>query len=519
MVYRLTSMSIKTKVFFFFLIWLFSAICAILGTLFIATAFILPQTPYEIEPSPIVGQIRREMGPSLSLDYYNPETNEFFGDVSIKKEQELYQLYKDGVEIGPLIPWYLIEIHTNGTVFYIHDPGILVFEVFNGTSLSSYEVKADPEHLKINIDLKQLTLSYQPGMVFEIHRRFIDFTEFTDIVEEDKPKTEFIGRYFVIKNRGWITWFQEILQALWKYSWDTFLWIGRIILVTVAIGGGAGIMFAFFLILTRLTKLFGGKYSTFLILRALHGKIGKLLSYIPIFDFIGDYFVDERLIDVIDFSGIKPTLSELYRQRWYDILVFPTALASILTIFFVQYYPGENKMDALVLSPLLTPIVLILILIYYPLIFAFNEGGFKRMQISPQGDIIAVKPLGNILRDGLGIVIGFSGILSLGALAYEINTTTIRQVTTTGQVQVAGFSLDIFSILLLILWTLGLFFILLGASLVGASILAVNYLQSSHLDTIEYLRTKSEEKGVVTNWGSVTYQFSPVATKAIFEKT
>jgi hypothetical protein len=501
----------KTKVVFFFLIWFFSAICAIVGTLFIATAFILPQTPYEIEPSPIVGQIRREMGPSLTLDYYNPETDEFFGDVSIQEGLEHYQLYKDGTEIGPLIPWHLIEIHTNGTVFYIHDPGILVFEVFNGTSLSSYEVKADPEHLKIDISRKQLTLSYQPGMVFEIP---------TDIVvEEDKPKTELVGRYFIVRNRGWIAWFQEILQALWKYSWDAFLMIGQIILVTVAIGGGAGIIFAFFLILTRLTKVFGGKYTTFLILKALHGKLGKILSYIPVFDFIGDYFVDERLVDVIDFSGIRPTLSELYRQRWYDILVFPTALASIITIFFVQYYPGEDKMEALVLSPLLTPIVLVLILIYYPLIFAFNEGGFKRMQISPQGDIVAVKPLGNILRDGLGIVIGFSGILSLGALAYEINTSTARQITTTGQVQVAGFSLDIFSILLLILWTLGLFFILLGATFVGASILAVNYLQSSHLGTIEYLRTKSEEKGVVTNWGSVTYQFSPVATKAIFEKT
>ncbi|MHA2202749.1 MAG: hypothetical protein ACW991_03590, partial [Candidatus Hodarchaeales archaeon] len=335
----------------------------------------------------------------------------------------------------------------------------------------------------------------------------------------DIPKTEAIGNYFIVKNRGWLDWFQRILAALWLYSWDAFLLIGRIILVTVAIGGGLGILFAFFLILTRLSKLFGGKYTTFLILKALHGKLGKILSYVPIFDFIGDFFVDERLVDVIDFSGVRPTLSELYRQRWYDILVFPTALASILTIFFVQYYPGEDKMTALVLSPLLTPIVLVLILIYYPLIFAFNEGGFKRMQISPQGDIIAVKPLGNILRDGLGIVIGFSGILSLGALAYEINTSAARQATTTGQIQVAGFSLDVFSILLLILWTLGLFFILLGSSFVGASILAVNYLQSSHLDTIEYLRTKSEEKGVVTNWGSVTYQFSPVATKAIFEKT
>ncbi len=509
----------KTKVIFFCLIWFFSAICAVLGTIFISTAAILPQTPYDIEPSHIIGEIRSEMGPYMDLVYFNPETGESFGGITIQEGIEEFQLFEENnAHIGPLIPWHLREDHMNGTIHYLLDPGIFVFELFNGTF---YEVKAKPEHLKIDISGKQatypqLTLSYQPGEKFTIHRRSFDFTETTD---EDIPKTEAIGNYFDVKNRGWVDWFQRILGALWLYSWDAFLLIGRIILVTVAIGGGLGILFAFFLIITRLTKLFGGRYITFLILKALHGKLGKVLSYIPIFDFIGDFFVDERLIDVIDFSGVRPTLSELYRQRWYDILVFPTALASILTIFFVQYYPGEDKMTALVLSPLLTPIVLVLILIYYPMIFAFNEGGFKRMQISPQGDIIAVKPLGNILRDGLGIVIGFSGILSLGALAYEINTSAARQATTTGQMQVAGFSLDVFSILLLVLWTLGLFFILLGSSFVGASILAVNYLQSSHLDTIEYLRKKSEEKGVVTNWGSVTYQFSPVATKAIFEKT
>lgn len=517
MVYRLTSMTKKTKVTFFCLIWFFSAICAIIGAIFIAIAAILPQTPYEYHPSPVVGQIRQKMGPFLDLIYFDPETEEFRGSVTIEEGIEEYQLFDENQDhIGPLMPWNLEEVHTNGTVFYDHGPGTLVFEIFSETSYERYEVNAKPEHLKIDISRRQFMLSYQPGVKFEIHRRTIDFTETTD---EEQPKTEAIGNYFTVKNRGWVEWIFVMLQALWNHSWNAFLMIGRIILVTVAIGGGLGIIFAFFLIITRLSKLFGGRYLTFLILKALHGKLGKFLSYIPIFDFIGDFFVDERLVNVINFSGVRPTLSELYKQRWYDILLFPTALASILTIFFVQYYPGEDKMEALVLSPLLTPIVLVLILIYYPMIWAFNESGAKHMKISPQGDIIAIKPLGTILRDGLGIVIGFSGILSLGALAYEINTSAARQATTTGQIQVAGFSLDVFSILLLILWTLGLFFILLGSTIVGTSILAVNYLQSSHLDTIEYLRTKSEEQGVVANWGSVMYQFSPVATKAIFEKT
>ena len=512
MVYRLTSMTTKTKVIFFCLIWFFSAICAILGTIFIATAAMLPQTPYDIETNEIVGKIRYEMGLFQNFAYFEHETGFFFWNVTIKEEGDTLQLYDQFDEhIGPLESWKLEEIHRNGSIFYIPDPGVLVFELFNGTF---YEIMARPEYIKVDISntgRPRITLSYQPGEEFIIQQRSFD------TAEEEKP-VKVVGAYFAVKKRGWVSWFEQILRSIWLHSWDAFKFIGQRLLFTVAIGGGAGIITAFFLIITRLSRLFGGKYLTFMILKALNGKLGRILSFIPIFDFIGDFFVDERLIDVIDFSGVRPTLSELYKQRWYDILVFPTALASIITIFFVQYYPGEDKMEALTLSPLLTPLVLILILLYFPAIFAFNEGGFKRMQISSQGDITAVKPLGNILRDGLGIVIGFSGILSLGVLAMEVTTSVAKQSTTTGQLQVAGFSFDVFSILLLVLWTLGLFFILLGSSIVGASILAVNYLQSSHLDTIEYLRTKSEEQGVVTNWGSVNYQFSPVATKAIFER-
>ncbi|MFX0016058.1 MAG: hypothetical protein ACFFB2_13420 [Promethearchaeota archaeon] len=517
MVYRLTTMTMKTKILFFFLIWFFSAICAVLGTVFIATAAILPQTPYDVGPSPLVGQIRQKLGPFHTLGYHNPETGDFFGDVTIKERLEEYQLFdENNTFIGPLLPWNLEEIHMFG--FILYDPGArnLVFEIFNETSREIYEVNAKQEHLKLDVSSKQLTLSYQRGEEFLIRKRTIIFTGTT---EDETQKSQIIGTYFSVKNRGWIAWFQQILQALYEYSWEAFLLIGRTILVTVTIGGGAGIVTAFILMITRLSRLLGGKYLTFGILRALNGRLGKIMSFIPIFDFIGDFFVDMHLINVINFSSVRSTLSELYKQRWYDVLVFPTGLASILTIIFVQIYPGEDKVEALALSPLLTPIVLVLVLFYYPLIFAFNEGGFKRMQISPQGDIVAVKPLGNILRDGLGIVVGFSGILSLGALAMEVTTIVARQTTTTGQLQVAGFSFDVFSILLLVLWTLGLFFLLLGSTFVGASILAIHYLQTSHLDTIEYLRTKSEEKGVVTNWGSVNYQFSPVATKAIFERT
>jgi hypothetical protein len=286
----------------------------------------------------------------------------------------------------------------------------------------------------------------------------------------------------------------------------------------VAIGGGAGIVTAFVLVITRLARLFGGKYWTFFLLKRLNGKFGKLLSFLPIFNFDGDFYVEERFVDIIDLSSIRSTLKELYMQRWYDILIFPTALAAILTIFFVQYFPGEKE-EALTFSPLLSPIVLILLIIYFPLVWAFNEGGFKLLETSSQGDINAIKPLGKIMRDGLGVIVGFSGFLSLGVLGVDVGTSgdLLQQPTTTGQVQVAGFTLDLFGLLLLALWTLGLFFLLLGSIIVGASLLAINNLETSLLPTIKHLRQKSA-KGLISNWGSVSGNFSPIAKETIYTK-
>ncbi len=523
MVYRLTTMSKKTLVVFFIVVWIFSAICAILGTIFIVSAALLPNTPYRVQYNPILIDIRQEMGPWIGYGYFDFEADIHHPNVIITpQEGDIKAFLENGDEIKPFNIWNLIEERENGSVRFILELSVLEFDFFNGTL---YQVEAEPEHIIVDIPHKEIKLKYQHGKSFPIvYRKAPSF-------EDDKEWEEkIIGDYFRTTSLGWAAWFQEIIREIRENFWYGFMDLGGVLLVTVAIGGGWGIIIALILIITRLSKLFGGKYITYLILKALNGKIGKILNFVPIFDFNGDFYVEERFVNVIDFSGFRSSFIELFKQRWYDILVFPTALASILTIIFVQNFTQLNpifsifnihidgKMEALALSPLLTPIILIVVLFYFPLIWAFNEGGFKRLQISPQGDVIAVKPLGKILRDGLGIIIGFSGILSLGALAMEVNSDLARKSTSTGQIQVAGFTLDYFGLSLLVLWTLGLFLILLGSIIVGASVLAVNYLQKDHLNTIEYLRSKSEKHSIITNWGSVTHQFSPVAKKALYEK-
>ncbi|MHA2327692.1 MAG: hypothetical protein ACXACR_04160, partial [Candidatus Hodarchaeales archaeon] len=515
-------MTLKTRIMFFCLIWVLSAICAILGSAFIATATILPHTPYDIRFTPIVNNIRQDMGPWTRFNYFEPESGEFFENVTFEvREGEIFAQSSDKREIFEFRPWLLEENHVNGSVFFIEDPGILVFDFFNGTF---YEVKVHHEQIWLNIPNKRLKLHYQLGENYKIMRFSYDFSGTGTGTATDLDE-KVVGDYFEIVNRDFFDWLQLVARTIWNDFDDQFIAVSRNLLVIVTIGGGAGILTALILIviprlpiLNRLLRLFNRKYLTYYILKALNGKLGTILSIIPIFDFNGEFYVEEKFVDDVNLSGVRSTLTELYKQRWYDILVFPTALVAIVTIFFVQNYPGEDEMAALMAAPILTPLALILVIIYFPLIWAYNEGGIKRFVISPQGDIVAVRPLGKILRDGVGLVVGLSGFLSLGFLALEVTDSFRPESSTAGQIQVAGFTLDIFSLLLLIFWTLGLFFLLLGSIIVGSSVLAVSYLQTNHFDNIEYLRAKSEKDGVIHNWGSVSYQFSPVAKKAIFTK-
>jgi hypothetical protein len=506
-------MSRKTKIAFFILIWIFSAFFAIFGAVFIATAEILPDSPgFHLEVTPIARNLRNGMGPLESLTYWDPESGIPFHDVTVTFDgEDFFVNTLDGQALF-LDPRGIQENHQNGTVFYIIEQEALIFDYWNETPAF---VTAPPWSLWFDLQSNVLRLNFDPGHKYEI---FIPrFNTTTGTEDPEEKRFEPVGNYFHVQDQGIGLWIQDVFRSIWLNLADHFIFIAQNLLYAVALGGGIGIVAAFILMFTRISRLIGGKRVTYYMLKLLNGKLGRLVSYIPVFDFQGDFFVEESFVNIIDLSGLRTTLKELYKQRWYDILVFPTALASILAVFFVQNFPGEDQRIALVLTPLVSPIVLLLFLPYFPRIWAFNDGGVKRVVTSEQGDIVAVKPLGKILRDGLGIIIGFSGILSLGALAVEV-TEDFRPETTSAEIQVAGFTFDIYGLALLILWTVGLFFLLVGSNIVSVSVLAIDYLQNSHLKNIEYLRDKAHKAGVIENWGSVTAHFSPHRKGAIYEE-
>ncbi len=517
MVYRLRTMRRRTKVAFFISIWIFSAICAIFGSLFIATAIIIPNTRADITYNPIFFEIRENMGPFIKWDYFNPETGDglYYSDITLefdRIEQRIIAKMQDDVIIKNFRKQWLIEVRENGTVKFFSGTSSLEYFLFNGTL---YSVRIKSEFIAVDIENHQINFDFDSSTTFKIFR--IDFMENTtsgnvDFVSKD------IGTAFVIRNLGIFQWIQAVIRQIWEELFLNFLFIVEDIIFAVIIGGGLGILTAFFLIITRIARVIGGKYWTYFILKRLTGKLGRLLSFIPLFDFDGEFYVEERFVDEINLASLRSSFGELYKERWYDILIFPSALAAIFTILFVQFSPLD-KLTALALSPLMSPFALILVVAYYPLVWGYNEGGFKRMEIGPQGDIIAIKPLGKILRDGLGIIIGFSGFVSLGTLGVEVGSSTdLIAETSTAQINVAGFTFDILGIAQLVLWTVGLFFVLLGSIIVGASLLALNNLETTLLPAIKYMREKSAKSNLITNWGTLESQFSPIAKPSIYTK-
>ncbi|MHA1206417.1 MAG: hypothetical protein ACTSSO_02475 [Candidatus Hodarchaeales archaeon] len=506
MVYRLSKMKFKTKILFFCSVWILSVLFAILGAAFITTAAILPNTPYIIRESPIVSNIRDDLGQWQSWRYFDEITGINYDNVTfaiVDGHIELYTLF--GVKFPNFKPFLLEEVRENGWVTFFPEAEILAFLFMNGTS---YEVHVGfQEAIWVDIEGHQLVPRYQPSKDFPIFLR--------QATGDDR--SEVVGNYFIVSNRPFFDWMGQILIEIRNNFVNEFLIVGRILLTTVAIGGGASIFAAFIFILLRIVRIFGGKRWTYTILKSLNGRTGRILGIIPVFDFGGESYVEESFVNVIDLSGVRSTMKEIF-QRAYDIMFFPTALAAILTIVFVQNFPGDDKLLALVWSPILAPLVLIVLLFYYPLIWSFNEGGFKRLKLSPQGDIISVRPLGRILRDGIGIIIGFSGIFSLGALAVQVTQSFAGQATSSGAIQVAGFTFDFFGIALLLFWTVGLFLILLASIIVGASLIGLNYLQTVHLSSIQYMRDNVGEDKVISNFGSLTTRFKPNASETLISE-
>ena len=287
MVYRLSKMRFKTKVLFFCVIWIFSAILAVLGAMFITTAAILPSTPYNIQENQLIRDIRQDMGVWHSWNYFNEETGDWFPNVTIQQQEGKLLVYTlGGVRIPDFRPYRLEEVRANGWVVFFPEVEILNFFYHDPdtNNFTQYAVHIGfREAIWVDINAHELIPHYQPQKSFPI---YLLSNEDATTSGSDRGD-ESVGNYYLVRNRPILDWLKQIFLAISENFITEFLFVGNWLLLTVAVGGGASILTAFFLILFRFVRLIVGRLWTYMVLKMLNGKTGKIIGYIPVFDFEG----------------------------------------------------------------------------------------------------------------------------------------------------------------------------------------------------------------------------------------
>ncbi|MHA2333438.1 MAG: hypothetical protein ACXAEU_15555 [Candidatus Hodarchaeales archaeon] len=512
MVYKLRSMKLRSQVIFLLMTVVFSGIIGTIGVSLVVTAFILPQTPYNIQESEHVEDIWQELGDFVDYSYQNKTVtlNTSVGTVTgiQYKESSLPVTLTVTVSIADVIRSLKI-IRENGSVYYDNLTNNLVYVAYDlYNNKTTYQVSCEPHSYHLDLVDHKYVILWEPDVEQNIVKRTPDGVN------------EAVGAYFNVTNRQLLEWFITIIIAMIN-AFDELATLGGLLFMLVTLGIIAGFITSLFFTGTRLNRALGGKTWTYFILKRLRGKIGRIMDYIPgLFDFSGDWYLEEGFVNSIDLSSVRSAMKELLRERFYDVLFFPTALSATILAAMMAVVPSDYKLQVLFMLPLFAPVSLLLLILYYSVVWGTDEGGLRTFKISPQGDVSSVKSLGGIIRDGLGIIVGFSGILSLGTVAVDLTTSVAEdsQAVAVGTLQVAGLSFDVFGIILLVLWTVGLFLTLMASITVGTAVLALSYLQNMHLEIIKEIRTKSAEDGVISNFGSMGHQFSPTNKETIISK-
>jgi hypothetical protein len=511
MVYKIKTMKFKTKLAFLCVVWVISVLCAVFGAATISLAFVVSSTPYSVEENPVIDQIWDDLGSFIG--YQTPDKNgaPIWGNVT-KVDMEYYFNYS-GMKNKTTELSVLFNERENGAVSYDYFSNKLSLHFYNGTQ---FDVHSSTQTLDIDLTNNEFRLFYSRIEEQTLNKEIYILNSTT---ETSTLKSTMKSQYFAVTYRSLVeTGIQMGYEILGSFP-KVFLDIGLNFLVFVALGGGIAMGTAFIFAILQRTRLGGGSTKwTYLLLRLLRGRFGRVVSKIPFFDFGGDWYIEEGLVNDINLSTTRSTFSELFSERWYDLLVFPPLLASIIINLLLLRIPFEDKGAALLTTPFVAPVVLVFLVLYYPIIWSFNEGGFKKIELGPQGDIISVKPLGNIIRDGLGIIVGFSGIVSVSSFGVDVVRSFAYDQTAQGNVVFAGIAFDWFGLLLLILMAVGIFLILLSSSIVGASLIGLQYLQNNHVSNIKYLRQRSSEKKLVSNFGSLHYQFNPEPKEIIISE-
>lgn len=243
----------------------------------------------------------------------------------------------------------------------------------------------------------------------------------------------------------------------------------------------------------RMGILTGGRRINYFLLKMLNGKFGKIIDFFPMINVSGEWYLEEQFNNAIEFSEWRNIFKEIFVERWYDTLIFPVALFGVIysTLDTLDNTPIGIYINPILILPLSVLIVIMMLLIYFPLIWSLEEGGFKNIKTSREKGTESVQLISSAYREVIGISVGIGGLISI----------------TSNSLQILGSITWFEGVIVSIFLVPATYSMILVFFLPGISVIALNYLENYHLSTVRYLREQSAKDLVIKKFGSVKADF------------
>jgi hypothetical protein len=248
----------------------------------------------------------------------------------------------------------------------------------------------------------------------------------------------------------------------------------------------------------------GAKLMTWLYIKLASGRIGSLLSLTLIFDFAGDWMVEQKTREEINLKDWRGMFSELVKERAVDVIAFP-ALVSIFILVIVSKIvdlnPNNlifNEIPAIDFAAISVGFFVVLLLCFYiPSMWILADGEIKKINFGKTGDVDYVFHVASSYKQGLATFIGFSGFVGFGKLAVQALVKTEQSLQSEGLgTNVTASTADTILIYLATyVYALGFFLIMASWLLPGISLAMLRYMKS-HGKYVAQTREKVVIKGI-----------------------
>ena len=253
----------------------------------------------------------------------------------------------------------------------------------------------------------------------------------------------------------------------------------------------------------------GARVMTWFYIRLASGRIGSLMSLTMVFDFSGDWLVEQKGREEIDLTNWRKMFSELFKERAVDVFVLPALIAIFLLVILAKfininpdllYYGNLSTVD---FSGIIVAIVVIFLVCFYiPSMWILKDGDIKKVNYNKNGDIDYVRHISTSYKQGYSAFIGLSAILGFGKFAQDAIIATEQQyssehiflsqtITNTALIYLASY-----------IYAFGFFLVMVSWLIPGVTLTLIRYIRNHGKNTVQ-IRKKVVEEGICSE-GTLT---------------